>query len=151
VIGVNKITLKIRRCIISLVVPNVGEVTLLQYMLSFGATNGDKVLRLFNSDHTPSETSTVSGGSIVQATEAGYAPITLASSSWTTSQDGAGVTTGLYSAQTFTFTTGANIYGYYVTDNTLTGLLWAERFSGAPFALPTGGGTIQISARIQLS
>jgi hypothetical protein len=71
-------------------------------------------------------------------------------SSWTTTQV-AGTTTAVYSEQTFTFTTAVTVYGYYVT--TIGGspeLLWLERFSGAPFILPSGGGQIAISARISL-
>jgi len=55
----------------------------------------------------------------------------------------------MYDQQTFSFTTGADIYGYYITDTTPK-LLWCERFTGAPFRLPSGGGTIAISPRVTL-
>jgi len=114
---------------------------------------GDKVLRLYTSNVTPAETTTVGPGvgQLTQATQAGYTPYTLTTANWTTSQDGSGTTTGLYSAVTFTFSTNADVYGYYVTDTTLTGLLWCERFSGSPFSLPTGGGTLAVSCRIELA
>ncbi len=74
----------------------------------------------------------------------------MTSAGWTTTSVG-GTTTGEYSQHTFSFTTAATIYGYYVTDSAGTGLLWCERFEGAPFTLPSGGGTIAISPRIELA
>jgi hypothetical protein len=56
----------------------------------------------------------------------------------------------LFSERTFTFNTNAIAYGYYVTTTAGT-LLWVERFSGAPFQIPDGGGTISISARLTLN
>jgi hypothetical protein len=89
--------------------------------------------------------------SLTQCTSSGYAPITLVSTNWTTTQTNpAGITTGIYSQQTFTFNTNAIAYGYYVTD-TLNNLLFLERFSGAPFSLPDGGGTVAISPKITLA
>ena len=45
---------------------------------------------------------------------------------------------------------GVNAYGYFVTDSG-GNLLWLERFSGAPFQIPSGGGTISITPMIQLA
>jgi hypothetical protein len=129
----------------SLVVSDSAEIVLLQYLLNMTSPT-HPVLKLYKNDVTPSE-STVIGG-LTQATEAGYASITLPGTSWTTTQV-SGVTTGVYSEQTFTFTTGATIYGYYVT-TTGGSLLWVERFPGAPFILPDGGGQIAVSPRITL-
>ena len=140
----------------SLLVPDVGEILMLQYLVNMISTdgtaapaNGERLLRLFTNNLTP-----VEGPSLSTVTEAvgstGYAPVTLVGSSWTTTQS-VGVTTAVYSEQTFTFTTAVTVYGYYVT--TIYGspaLLWLERFSGAPFILPSGGGQIAISPRISL-
>lgn len=106
----------------------------------------NRVLRLYKNDHTPSDSTVL--GSLTEATEAGYAPTTLIGATWTTTQS-LGVTTAVYSEQTFTFTTSANIYGYYVTSISGT-LLWVERFSGAPFQLPNGGGEIAITPQLTL-
>lgn len=130
----------------ALVVPDVGEIVLLQYLLKM-TTPTDPVLHLYNNDVTPSE-STILSNLTEPSGSTGYAAVTLPGTSWTTTQV-AGVTTGVFSERTFTFTTGVSIYGYYVT-NTAGALLWAERFGGAPFALPDGGGQIGQSPRITL-
>ena len=106
------------------------------------------VLHLFSNDVTPSD-STVIGDLTEVGGGTGYAAITLVSPSWTTTQS-AGVTTAVYSEQTFAFTTDATSYGYYVTNETGQ-LMWLERFSGAPFDIPDGGGTISITSKLTLS
>lgn len=131
----------------ALVCPDVhGEILLLQYIV--GMANADNpVLHLFSNDHTPSDSTTIALLDEVSST--GYTPVTLLSSSWTTTQSG-GVTSAVYSEQTFTFLTDATAFGYYVT-NQSDQLLWLERFSGAPFDIPDGGGTISITAKLTLS
>lgn len=132
----------------ALVCPNQkGEILLLQYIV--GMVNADNpVLHLYANDVTPSN-STVKADLTEVGGSTGYAPITLLSAQWTTVQN-AGITTAVYSERTFTFTTDATSYGYYVTDQS-NNLLWLERFSGAPFDLPDGGGTISITAKLTLS
>lgn len=132
----------------ALVVPDQkGELLMLQYITGMVAA-GNPVLHLFSNDVTPSD-STVIGDLTEVATSKGYSAITLVSNSWTTTQS-SGVTTAVYGEETFTFTTDATSYGYYVTDEN-GDLLWLERFSGAPFSIPDGGGTISITAKLQLS
>lgn len=129
-----------------LVAPDEGEILLLQYIVNMTAAT-DPVLHLYNNtDLTVDEAVTI--GDITEASATGYAAITLTGGSWTTTQS-VGVTTAEYSEQTFAFTTGASLYGYYVTD-TSDNLLWLEEFSGAPFTLPSGGGTIAITSKITL-
>ena len=125
--------------------PDEGEVLLLQYIVNMVAPD-DPVLHLYTNDPTIDDD--VGIANVTEATEAGYGQITLAAAGWTTTQAG-GVTTAEYSEETFTFTTGAVVYGYYVTDDS-DNLLWLERFSGAPFTLPDGGGTIAITTKITL-
>lgn len=123
-----------------------GEILLLQYIV--GLVNaGNPVLHLFGNDVTPTDSTVI--GDLTQATSSGYAAITLVSSNWTTTQV-SGVTTAVYSEKTFSFNTDATAYGYYITD-TSGNLLWLERFSGAPFDIPTGGGSISITTRLTLS
>jgi len=133
----------------ALVVPNVAEVVMLQRLLGVAA-NGNQVLRLYKSDVTPVEGTTIgsSAGQITQTTAAGYTAITLSTGSWAVAT-ALGTTTGTYAEQTFTFTTSETLYGYYVTD--LSGnLLWVERFTGAPFILPISGGQIAITPTVNL-
>lgn len=141
----------------SLVVPNISDVLMLQYIVNMigqggGAapSNGQRLLRLFTNNLTPGKSNVLAD--ITEATApTGYAPITLVGSNWTTTSS-LGVNSAVYSLQTFPFTTGVTIYGYYVT--TIEGtprLLWVERFSTAPYTLPAGGGEIAINPRFTLN
>lgn len=140
----------------ALVVPDIAEILMLQYIVNMigqdgnaAPSGGHRLLRLFTNNLTPGE-STVLGEVTEASGTTGYAPVTLVGSSWTTTQTN-GTTTAVYSEQTFTFTTNVTIYGYYVT--TIEGsprLLWLERFSGAPFTLPEGGGQIGITPKLTL-
>lgn len=140
-----------------LVAPSTGEILMLQYILGLtsiktgftaSSTNGP-VLKLFRNDPGGGITDATVIGDLQECTSSGYTPITLVSSGWTVSQPG-GVTTGSAPQQTFVFNTNAVSYGYYVTDTT-GGLLWVERFSGAPFTIPEGGGSITITPKITLA
>lgn len=139
----------------SLVVPDVAEILMLQYLVNMLATDGtagpaggQRVLRLYTNNPTVDDS--ITNSIITEAVGAtGYAPITLVGSSWTTTQTN-GTTTAVYSEQTFTFTTAVTVYGYYVTSQTGGNLLWVEKFSGAPFQLPAGGGEIAITPKITL-
>lgn len=146
----------------ALTVPFVaGEYLMLQYILGLASVNNTftasstngPVLHLYANDPAIGQTTVLS--QLTECTSSGYAPITLVSTSWTTTQV-SNITTGVYSQQTFTFNTNAVAFGYYVTDattaNTNRGnLLWVERFSGAPFSIPDGGGTIAITSKITLA
>jgi hypothetical protein len=120
---------------------------MLQYIVGM-VSAGNPVIHLFANDITPSD-STVLGDLTEVGASTGYTPITLVSSNWTTTQS-VGVTTAIYSQETFVFTTDATSYGYYVT-NTANQLLWLERYTNAPFEIPDGGGTISITAKLVLS
>lgn len=131
----------------SLICPDQkGEILLLQYIVGL-VSAGSPVLHLYSNNITPSASSVI--GDLNEVTADGYAAITLVSSNWTTTQVG-GITTAVYSEQTFSFNTDSTSYGYYVT-NTSNQLLWLERFSGAPFNIPDGGGTISITPKLTLS
>lgn len=137
----------------ALVCPDqLGEILLLQYIVGCATykmgVDDNPVLHLYGNNVTPSDSTVI--GDLTQCTSAGYAPITLVSANWTTTQTGGGVTTAVYSEQTFVFATNASAYGYYVT-NESNQLLWLEQFSGAPFNIPDGGGTISITTKLTLS
>lgn len=128
----------------ALVVPNQGEQLLLDAFT--GKTAGQNlVLRLFTSNTTPAETDTEA--TYTEATGNGYAAITLTAANWTTTP-GAPTNTA-YAEQTFTFT-GAlgNVYGYYFTQVTSGKLVWAERFTSAPFNIANNGDQIKITPQI---
>ena len=128
-----------------ILVPDVGEVLLLSYMLN-NVQPADVKLHIYVNDYTPVEGSTIAN--FTECTAAGYAPITLTGANWTISTV-AGVTTASYPEQTFTMTATSTDYGVYITNNAGTQVLWAERFSDAPHTLPSGGGTEKITVKIQ--
>lgn len=125
----------------ALLVPNVGEVEMLQRILN-GAD--DLVLHLFSVDKTPAEVDVVT--SYTEVSTGGYAAKIL-TSVWTISGD---PTEGSYPQVSFDFTGSATVYGYYVTNNNSSTLLWAERFSDGPYNIPSGGGSVKITPKIQL-
>ena len=131
----------------SLVVPNQGELIILQYMVN-NTPAGDLILHLYKNDQALAEDTVI--GNLTESTEDGYAEQTLAGGSWSTALVSTNTATASHVEKTFTFTAAATVYGYYVTDNSKATLLWAERFSGAPFVLPTGGGTIAITPKVTL-
>lgn len=132
-----------------LTVPIQGEILLLQYILrvqGIAPPNPGPVLRLYKNNITLSDTTT--GGMLTEATEAGYAPVTC--TMWTVTLVSGTTGTAQHSEVTFSFTTNSSIYGYFFTDPGIgtAHILWAETFSGAPFNLPTGGGSISITPKI---
>lgn len=128
----------------ALLVPDVGEVLLLSYALNKVEPTEVK-LKLYTNDYTPVEGSVV--GNFTEATAAGYAAIVLAGASWTIATS-VGVTTAEYAQQTFTLTAASTNYGYYITNNDGSQVLWAERFSDAPHTIPSGGGTEKITVKL---
>lgn len=130
----------------TLEVPHVGEVVLLEIMLNKVAPS-NVGLHLYVNDWTPGETDVLSN--YTEATVAGYIPIYLTGASWTVATTN-GVTSASYPTQTFTMTATASIYGYYVTTFDNMSLLWAERFAGAPVTLAVGGGVITVTPTISL-
>lgn len=136
----------------ALVVPDVAEIVLLEYLVNINRDDSEHpVLHLYTNNLTPSDSTPGEGtaGGPTESTETGYAAITLTGSNWTTTQT-AGVSAAVHDGVTFTYTATVSTYGYYVTD-TNNNLLWIERFSGAPFTLPSGGGDIAITPIIELS
>jgi hypothetical protein len=136
----------------TLVVPNqLGEILMLQYIVGL-AEAGNPVLHLYgnlnpNPANDPTDSTVVSD--LTECTSAGYTPITLVSNQWTVQQTG-GVTTAVYSEQTFNFTTAARVYGYFITD-TAGHLLWLEKFPTAPYDVPIDGGSISVLPELSLT
>lgn len=130
----------------TLLAPNNSEVVLLRYMLNHTVAT-DVELRLYSNNHTPAESDVL--GNYTQSSAAGYTAVSLPGTGWTVSTS-LGTTTGQHADQVFSYTTSDTIYGYYVTNDAATQLLWSERFSSAPFSVPSGGGTITITPKIEL-
>lgn len=127
----------------ALVVPNNGEGDALDAFTGKTAMS-TLILRLYSSNTTPAETDTAATFTEYSAT--GYSAITLTAGSWTTTE-GAPSSTA-YAEQTFTMTGAGDSYGYYMTRSTGGRLALAERFTSAPFSIPSGGGTIKVTPQI---
>lgn len=127
----------------ALLVPNGGEDIILQYITNKD-TPEDLVVRLYSNDVTPAETDTA--GTYTEVTGGGYSSITLTPADWTITPGNP--TQGEHVEITFAFTSGVgNVYGYYVTRLTSADLLWAERFTNAPFPINNNGDQIRITPR----
>ena len=129
-----------------LVCPDVGEVLLLKYALNHTEAT-DVKLCLFKNDYTPVEGSDIED--FTECTADGYEAKELTGTSFTVGNSG-GTTTAEYAQQTFTLTGTSTDYGYYITNNAGTQVLWAERFSDAPHSIPSGGGTEKVTVKITL-
>lgn len=125
----------------TLVVPNVGEDLALKALLNHTA-GVNQTLKLFTSNTTPAETDTAA--TFTEASGNGYAAINLTGSSWVFTPGAP--SQAAYAEQTFTFT-GAlgNVYGYFVIQQGTGTLLWAERFTGAPFNIANNGDQIKVT------
>lgn len=130
----------------SFVVPESAELLMLRYLLNFTSPD-DAVLRLYSNDRTPGESDVV--GDYTESSATGYSATVLTGSQWTIAA-ASGTSSAQYAQRTFTYSTGATVYGYYITNNAGTTLMLAERFSGAPFVLPGGGGEIKVTPVISL-
>jgi hypothetical protein len=123
----------------AIVISNEGEALLLEYAMGKTAA-ADQKLRLYTNDYTPLHTSVVASFTEMGAVQ-GYTLKTLTTTSWGAATPGTGTGTSTsnkasiaYAQQTFTADgTGGSqtVYGYFVTDNAGTTLLYAERFSTA--------------------
>ena len=141
-----------------LIAPNAAEQVLLSYIVSNQGGTG-QVLHLYGGptggsvgDITPSSSSTLGTFTTVELTGVSlYAPITLTYASWGITQGTDSVYTATYPEVTFSFGAGINVYGYYISDYGTSNLLWCERFAGAPFTMPTSGGTIAILPKLTLN
>ncbi len=127
----------------SLLLTNAGETEMLQKFLS-----ANRRLKLYTNNKTPAE-----GDLLADYTEAvgnGYSDKQLLIANWIYDLDENDARAS-YPEQEFIFTGAVSIYGYYITDDPATKVLWAERFSDAPWVFPSGGGTGKITARIKQS
>lgn len=115
----------------ALVVPNVGEVELLDKMLKDAlGVDENYTLKLYKTDVTPAESDTAV--SYTEADFTNYAAKTLTRANWGAASTAGGTTSSSYAQQSWTCgASGNTIYGYYVIGATSTVLLWAEKFAVA--------------------
>jgi outer membrane receptor for Fe3+-dicitrate len=118
----------------ALVVPNAGELRLLDKMLKHAlSTNENYILKLYSNNYTPDQASVP--GSFTEANFTSYAAKTLTRANWTSAiTNGSNKAETSYSTtpQSWTCgTTGQTIYGYWVEGATVATCLWAEKFTTA--------------------
>jgi len=131
----------------ALVVPNVGEVLVLENFLNKTAPQ-NQTLKLFCNNITPAEGDTAA--TYTEASGGGYSAKSLTGSSW--SVTGGSPTFAAYAQQTFAFTgpltTNTIIYGYFVVQATSGVLMWAER-AAATFTPNNNGDEYRVTPRIE--
>lgn len=129
-------------------VSNDGDKLIAQYLTN-AATPENLKIKLFTNNVTPDKSYVAS--SLTECTATGYAAVTTASGSFTVTEgtgNGSTATTIAYPAQTFTLTAAATCYGYFLVGATSGKLYWAEVFSGGPYTIPSGGGTISVTVNV---
>lgn len=127
----------------TLVVPNNGEGDALSFLVNKSSPS-DPVLRAYTNNITPAETDTAA--TYTEDTAAGYGAITLTGANWTITEGAP--SQAAYAQQTWTYTAASSVYGYFMTRTTGGRIIVAERFTGAPFVIPSGGGSIKITPSI---
>ena len=127
----------------ALVVPNVGEVSIIEYTLNKEAPQ-DLTVRLYSNDYTPGDATITAD--FTEVVGGGYAAQALIPANWDITPGNP--SEAQYNQETvFVFNAAVgNVYGYYITraDN-LT--MWAERFTNGPFNVQVSGSEIRITLR----
>lgn len=135
-----------------LVVPNLGELELLDKMLK-DALSADEsyILKLFQNNYTPDATS--APGSFTEASFTNYLAKTLTRTNWNAAVvNGSGKAEASYGTTPLSWTcgtTGNTVYGYWVEGATSAICLWAERF-GTSRVLASGD-VLNVTPKFTLS
>lgn len=124
-------------------VPNVGESAILAMIVNKTAPQ-NLVLKLFVNNITPSDTDThLTYTEADTGTFPGYAAKVLTGATWDVSGD-----TVSYPQQSFVCDSSsatADVYGYYVVQQTSGILMWAERDAAAPFPVRNLDDTVRVT------
>lgn len=135
----------------SLVLVNNGEKIALEYLVNKNNSPEDLELMLYSAPTGAiTETDVLSTFTEV-ASEQGYLRKSLSGALWTISTSDPSV--AIYPEQTFTFNgalTIPEVYGYCIVRATTQDIVWAERFTNAPFSITEAGQAISITPRIEL-
>jgi hypothetical protein len=126
----------------ALLVANEGEQLALEMITNKTAAE-DLILRLYENDYTPVETSALVN--FTEATFTGYSQASLANADWTI-PDGGPAT---HVKKTFTSSAGSqskSAYGYYVVHVTAGVVLYAERFTDGPYSIVNDQDKIEVTA-----
>jgi hypothetical protein len=127
---------------------NEGDSQMLSLVLNKTSVE-NLTLKLYSNNITPDKSQTAA--SFTECSGSGYASIALTPASWTvTAGTGAGTTatSAAYPQQTFTLTGALTAYGYFLVGATSGKCYFAELFSGAPYVIPAGGGTVKVTLNV---
>lgn len=133
----------------TLLAPQVGEVIALKAMLN-ALAGQDQKLKLYKSNTTPANTDTAA--TYTESTWTGYALAALTGTSWVVTPGNP--SSAAYAQQTFTSSanqTLENTYGYFVIQTTSGTIIWAERFTGAPYPIQNLNDAIAITPQITMT
>lgn len=128
----------------ALVFPDQGENIALEAIVNKTAPQ-TLILRLFKSNTTPGEADTEA--TYTEADFTGYSAISLTGASWGAASGG----TIAYAEQSFPSSAGSQnqpVYGYYLTQTTSGKLVYAERFTDAPYTIVNNGDVIKVTPTI---
>ena len=131
----------------ALLVPDAGEVTMLDMIFSDAAPNA-QTLKL----HTAVAGGLVEGTvhtDFTEATFTGYVAKSLARATWNAASTSVGTTSKTYPVQSWSPTTSEVIIGYYVLEATVGGIMFAETFAAARTV--QNGDTLTETVRIELA
>jgi hypothetical protein len=101
----------------------------------------DLYLRLFSNSFVPSNTDVA--GDYTEVAITGYAPIYMPPGGWTIGPIASGQQAS-FSPVTFTFTSGGNVEGWYLTDISGSIVAAAGQFVGSPIVIPFIGGSFTV-------
>lgn len=116
----------------ALVVPNAGELRLLNILLKLTSKTDDMHLKLYHNDVTPDANSM--SASFASATFDGYTIMPLARATWNSAVVSSTKAESSYGSAALSWTCGATgdtVYGYWVEDSADGVCMWAERFGTA--------------------
>lgn len=114
----------------ALVVPDLGELELLTKLLINTTDTEDYIVRLYQNNYSPSNTTVV--GDFTEANFTSYTAKTLARSDWASPSTVGTKAESTGTVQSWTCgATGNTVYGYYVVGSTSGVCLWAEQFVAA--------------------
>jgi hypothetical protein len=127
----------------SLVFPSVGDELAAKRMLNI-STPDNVVIHLYVNNYTPVKGSVLAN--FTECTATGYAAVSCTAANWTVSTV-SGTTEAAYPEITWTLTSAAPIYGYYVTNADSSVVIWAEQFASVE-SIQAGGGKIAMTPSI---
>lgn len=128
----------------SLVVPNLSEIRMLEYILNITSADNPK-LWLYSNDITPDGDSVIGDFTLITSSDIELDPL-----NWVISTvNGLGVAE--YPTQIYTLTPGTVIYGYVITNNASDFLLWSQRCFFAPVTLTVSAPTFSVTPRFNAS